>query len=286
MNRLRGQVESLTQIATSAEDAWNSTQLRHGHRAAGSGGGGDAKHKSQFCIHGTLKLGYTDGIDARLQTNNYVDIRAAMVDCCMKPTKAKAMEHTKQSSSGYMLIERSFDDTPSHQAFGQLAEIVAPSARYILPRRHRQLAGKSLASYKELMKLGIPKAQHGILDILSESIVIDVDVGEYWQLLIPPLILLGKSSGHVFRALETALDGMFSQGALMQLDKDIVFVIDNADSASGNRKAMLLFGKTMDDNILYWANRCIVHQVHRCVIVVLENWRSCGPCMPSRTHCA
>ena len=92
----------------------------------------------------------------------------------------------------------------------------------------------------------------------------------FWQLLGPPRIMLGKTAGHVHEALETTLNALWSSEKLQALGKAIVFIADTGDSASANRKAMLFFGKHAGERVLCVAGRCLVHQLFRGVVTILE----------------
>ena len=64
----------------------------------------------------------------------------------------------------------------------------------------------------------------------------------------------------------------------------MVFLSDVADSASTNRKCMHVMGKALPDNVLYWPQRCIIHQVFRCIdaasaLHLVESIKSAG-CLP------
>jgi hypothetical protein len=100
--------------------------------------------------------------------------------------------------------------------------------------------------------------------------MIDLGRGEKYDVRCPPRIMLGKKAGNLYRALQTSLGGQFSNEALLQFGKQLVLLIDNGDSASSNRKAMLYLGGQLASSVLHFSNRCVVHQLFRSIVVVLE----------------
>lgn len=91
------------------------------------------------------------------------------------------------------------------------------------------------------MSLGAPIAQHGVVDMFIETVTIEVSPTEHIEVLVPARVLLGKKAGYVVRALEIAIDAL-SLRALQKLDR-VILLVDNADSASSNRKAMHYLSK-------------------------------------------
>ena len=128
----------------------------------------------------------------------------------------------------------------------------------------------SFAEYRDLVKFGIPPAQHGIVDMFAMHMMVEHAPGGKFEVVVPPRILLGKSAGFIYRALESALDWAWSLAALDSMDVEVILLLDNADSASQMRKAMLWLGKHASAKTLHIANRCAVHQIFRCIVVVLE----------------
>ena len=171
-----------------------------------------------------------------------------------------------------LFLERDFDDAPTHLKFGHLCEELQPHVRYVVPHRWRGLlGGQSLATYNQLMKVGVNPAQHGVMDIFSQHLTIEYAAGEHIAVLIPPCVLLGKTAGHIYNALHQALGTEFDVEKLRTLSETtLILLIDNADSAASNRKAMLFAARAYGANVLYFPNRCLVHQLFRGTIVILE----------------
>ena len=253
------------------QKAWNSTQLRHGDTSAVAAiaPGSTVKHNLQFSVEGVLRTAFDFGHDKRKPTRKLIDMRAAVSSCALELQKQKADEIIAKAS--FLFIERSFDDTPLDCPFGLLSEFLTPVARYVVPYQYRDLLGKSYASYKEVLSVGIPpRMRHGVVDVFQESITVDAGSGMHFHLLAPPRVMLGKKAGHVFRALQSTLDSYLSVEALAALGKLVIILVLNGDSASSNRKAMLYFARSASSNTFVFSNRCIVHQLFRAVITVLE----------------
>ena len=255
-------------MVTPFEKSWGSTQLHHGDTAAAASGT-TAKHNMQFSVEGILRTAFDFGLDKRKPTKHMVDIRAAVASCALERQRQIADEII--ANAGFLFIERSFDDTPLDCPFGLLSEYLTPVARYVVPYQYRDLLGKSYASYSEVLSVGIPpRMRHGVVDIFQESITVDAGAGKHFHLLAPPRVLLGKKAGHIFRALQSTLDSYLSVEALAALGKTVIILVLNGDSASSNRKAMLYFARSASSSTLVFSSRCIVHQLFRAVITVLE----------------
>lgn len=238
IKQLRCQNERLGRDARAAKSAWNSTQLHVGDEAAGTRD--TAVHKNQFSLSGMLRLAFDDSLDARCPSKAYVDVRGAVVHCSLQQ-QSDCIRKALDTDCPWLFIERSWDDTPCHMAFGQLSEAVAPSARFVLPLNEREKIGKGLASFKDCLKFGIPLAQHGVVDVFAQTCVVEAGPGLLFEAVVPARVLLGKTAGHVHRAVQTALDGQFNSVALAKLAKNLILLIDNADSAASNRKAMFFW---------------------------------------------
>ena len=251
--------------------AWGSTQLHLGDEALRTAQDRQVKHKLQFSAHGALKLAYSDSIDSKGASKSHVPIRAAVTACILQQqNEIIEQQVAKDSGSGYLFIERSFDDTPAHLSFGQLAEVIAPIAKYAVPSRFKELAGKSFAECKEVMVLGVPAAQHGVLDLFVEQITVEYGPGRKTHIMIPPRIMLGKKAGYVYNALQTTAGGAWSLEKLSAMTDKFILMVHNGDSASSNRKAMLYIGKESPSHVLCVANRCLIHQLFRSISVVLN----------------
>lgn len=252
-----------------AKSAWNSTRTNFGEKVSD---GQTIKHKTQFDPHGALKLAFSNSLDSRLATKSYLEARAMVVHALLasQASSVASLLDNTAARSKYLFLERSWDDTPIHVSFGQLAEQIAPFAKYVVPGLHRAGVGRSLVSYDDCMSRGIPMAQHGIADVFAEHVVMESSPGEAVKVLVPIRIMLGKTAGHIFNALQTTLRSSWSHDSLSQLDRELILVVDSADSASANRKAVMYFGKHAPENALCFGNRCSVHQLQRCLFAVLE----------------
>ena len=265
-------IGKLEKRSASCAAAWNSTQLKHGDRALLAEDGTCATHPEQFASHNAIKLGYTDSLDARLPSKQYLQVRALLVHCSLKlqhDIHLSAVKNVLSEPAGFLFIERSFDTTPVHLSFGHLAEQLRPHARYIVPRRWRDHLGQVLATYEDLIRFGVKPSQHGVLDVMVQHMVIEHGGGRV-EVLMPARVMFGPQAGHTYVALQSALGYAWSTEALSALHKVIVILADNGDSASSNRKAMLFLGKHAGARIIYIANRCLVHQLFRGVVTILE----------------
>jgi hypothetical protein len=132
-------------------------------------------------------------------------------------------------------------------------------------------------SPQDLLTLGTRKADNGIADVMVQSINVQHGHGKTLQLLVPPRVMRGKTASHIFSALEGALDGDWSLATLQAQTAEgkLVLLVDVADSASANSKAMQFIGSSLgqglgNDLILYWPQRCAIHQVFRGMVSILE----------------
>ena len=156
------------------ERAWNSTQLSVGNFA---GVDTQVKHKSQFDLHGAMALAFSNSLDKRLASTHYMAARSLVHHCAICEQKAVIKAQIVSSSAGYLFLERSCDDTPVPVAFGQLAEKIAPFAKFIVPAQKRESVGKALVNYQESTHFGVPVSQHGILDIFQMRLCLDFGPG-------------------------------------------------------------------------------------------------------------
>ena len=187
-----------------------------------------------------MKFAFSNSLDKRLASTYYIAARASVHHCALVEQKALITSKVASASAGYLFLERCYDDTPVPLAFGQLAEKIAPFARFIVPIHMRESVGKALVNYQECTHYGVPVAQHGILDIFQQRVCLDFGPGEHVEALVPARILLGKSAGHVFNAVQSALGHAWSIEKLAELAKDIILVVDCADSDSTNRNLFCL----------------------------------------------
>ena len=197
-------------------------------------------------------------------------VRAAVSSCFAEKQDEIVKHRLSNDCSDYLFAERSFDDTPAHLSFGMLSEFIAPIAKYVVPAKYRDMVGKSFADYKQIMALGIPAAQHGILDIFAERLVVEYGCGSVVEVMLPPRVMMGKKAGHIYRALQTSAGGSWSIEEFNAMSGNIIILVYNGDSASSNRKSLLYFGKVAAHHVWVFANRCLIHQPFRSVSVVLE----------------
>ena len=127
----------------------------------------------------------------------YIEARAAVHHCAIVAQEALVQAQIASSSAGYLFIERSYDDTPVALSLGQLAEKIAPFAKFIVPAHMRESIGKAILDYQECTHFGVPIAQHGILDIFQQRFCCDFGPGQHVEVIVPARVMLGKSAGHV-----------------------------------------------------------------------------------------
>ena len=87
---------------------------------------------------------------------------------------------------------------------------------------------------------------------MAQFMSVEWSPGEHAEVVIPARIMLGKSAGHIFRALQTADKSAWSLEALAALDCEVILIVDNGDSASPNRKAMLFPGRLQQVTSCVW----------------------------------
>ena len=64
-----------------------------------------------------------------------------------------------------------------HVGFGHLAELIAPTARYVVPGEVAAMLGRPLCSCQECMLYGVPRAQHGVVGVLAQAMSCQRDEG-------------------------------------------------------------------------------------------------------------
>eukprot|EP00959_Pyramimonas_sp_CCMP1952_P134053 2804269-Pyramimonas_sp.AAC.1 len=68
-----------------------------------------------------------------------------------------------------MFLERAYDDTPVHLAFGLASDLLRPHVKFIVPRHLRGgSGGAATVSYADALKLGLQTSQHGVMDIVNQ----------------------------------------------------------------------------------------------------------------------
>ena len=69
--------------------------------------------------------------------------------------------------TGWLHIERSFDETPVHLAFGELADVIAGAAKYFIPldMRAKGIVTQATGSLELCRKYGITIGSHGVVDL-------------------------------------------------------------------------------------------------------------------------
>ena len=115
--------------------------------------------------------------------------------------------------------------------------------------------GQAVVDPAKLLQLGVPPAQHGIVDIVATKLVVELAEGDHVEVLVPPRLILGKRAGHIFHAVTSTACHDRSMEKLKTLVDVLILVVDNADSATANRKSMMYFGKNCGPNTLYFPNR-------------------------------
>ena len=114
------------------------------------------------------------------------------------------------------------------------------------------------------------RGQVGVTDVMVHNMTVVVNTRPF-QMLVPPTVLKGKSSAQLVGALEDALNGHWSLAKLRGLPHDLIFLQDVGDSAGSNRKAMAWMSEnTKKASLLYWLQRCMVHQLFRGLAKVLN----------------
>eukprot|EP00959_Pyramimonas_sp_CCMP1952_P371885 7787567-Pyramimonas_sp.AAC.1 len=99
-----------------------------------------------------------------------LDVRSCVFHSACEAQRRQARE--LMSKGDFLFVERSFDDTPAHLSFGNMSEMLRPHVRYIVPRAHRGLVGKAMASHSELCRFNLPRVQHGSMDIMSQNLIV------------------------------------------------------------------------------------------------------------------
>ena len=105
--------------------------------------------------------------------------------------------------------------------FGHLAEFLRPHARYVVPNKFRDTLGKTLATQNEMLALGLPTSQHGVMDIFVQHMLVQYSTGQHLVLVAPPRVMLGKTAGHILNTIDSVLGSRWSLQRFAEMDKFI-----------------------------------------------------------------
>ena len=70
--------------------------------------------------------------------------------------------------------------------------------------------------------------------------------------------------------MQSAVNHAWPIEKLTEIGKEIIILVDCADSASANRKAALYAAARSHRKVLCFAARCMVHQLFRTMVTILE----------------
>ena len=245
-----------------------------------SGNSAPQQRVTGFTVSGVFKLAFSEESSKRRRAScKYIDARACVSDAALAAEQAIVAKRLA-AKPPWLYIERCFDETPVHLAFGDLTEVIAPAAMYYVPAgAHRDLLGKPLCSFKESTTYGIKRGRHGIVDVMEMTVAVCFGQGQGMQLTSPPRIMAGKSANHVLAALDTVLGSQWSVEQLRSLASEVPLVLltDVADSAAANRKALHVLSQELPKNVLHWAQRCSIHQMFRSIVTVLKRLSVMNP---------
>jgi hypothetical protein len=178
-----------------------------------------------------------------------------------------------QDHGKWMFLERGWDETPLHVDFGHLSEDIAPFARFFVSGNAAAYLGKTLASWSDTLSLGLPRASHGVVEICVQTLTVQFGPGHGYSLPLPLRVMSGKTSNHVFEALQTLAGGKWDIEALLASPCELLLLIDLADSASSNRKCTAFVAEQLrGSKVLYWPQRCMIHQTFRGAVRVLKRF--------------
>jgi len=106
---------------------------------------------------------------------------------------------------------------------------------------------------------------------MAQSMTVAQGDGRCFSLALPARIMSGKCANSVLESLETILNGSWALEQIKASGKQLILLVDVADSATANRKAMNFIGQSLaGSQVLYWPHRCGVHQSFRAVVRVLQ----------------
>ena len=178
-------------------------------------------------------------------------------------------ELIKSGQAQGLIITNGWDCTPSFLKFGQLTEVVAPRARYLVKAevengRHVWKA-VSAEAFKELGKRALPHS--GVLELMAQRTALHVINRDCTyreqEVIVPPRVLQnGKSS----TLLEATDKNGFNIASLNAMAEHCYTILsENPDKASSNRRLMAFKGVSLSNKVLYDKSFCSVHGVHRIV---------------------
>eukprot|EP00974_Lingulodinium_polyedra_P030638 2949479-Lingulodinium_polyedra.AAC.1 len=119
-----------------------------------------------------MKLAFSLQSASLMTTNRYVDARACMVSARLSGQRDLAERRFSETTHvRWAFVQRCWDETPVHLEFGNLAEVLAPYARYVVPPHLRaQFGDRITAPASQLGAFGVKFGRHGIVDLLVQTI--------------------------------------------------------------------------------------------------------------------
>ena len=112
-----------------------------------------------------IKMAFSTAVGVLQASHRAVGARAVVMHAALALQERAAATAVAESKARWLLLQREFNETPVHVGFGHLAELIAPTARYAVPGEVAAMLGRPLCSYQECMLYGVPRTQHGVVDV-------------------------------------------------------------------------------------------------------------------------
>eukprot|EP00959_Pyramimonas_sp_CCMP1952_P273350 5713406-Pyramimonas_sp.AAC.1 len=218
-------------------------------------------------------MAFSDQAVKHQQSTRQLDARGLVADAALSISNREMHAALAADPARWLVVQRSYDETPMKFMLGALAEELAPHARYIVPAHLRPVVGSPLMDWNALLQFGVTPGQKAIVDIFAFAM--DIVSGDVRLAAESPCrVLKGKKAGHVHRAVTSAFDGKWDELLEAFPDKELVLLVDVSDSASSNRKQQSYQQFLLESRpgALCAPVRCSVHQLFRSLVVVIKRY--------------
>ena len=271
-------------------DAWDIRVLREGDRAQRHDGkedvlGDDAHettsttlHPNQYTPDGVLREVFTH-IGRSTETKG---IEGTAHSLGMSTVVAAVAKEAQQDAFAIIddkpfVLIRGYDLTPLRVQFGVLQQLLAPSARYLIPednqvsRKPIRWKSVSLSEYQQWKGIGKNRLPHkGVVELMAQRATVGQPDGESWRhdvFLVPPRFCEKGNSTCIFNGVDDAVPKM-SAGSIQERATQVRFgiVAEIADAAGPNTRKQLETFRLLPNNILGFRGVCASHRIHLVVV--------------------
>ena len=181
------------------------------------------------------------------------------------------------------------DATPSLLQFGQMEEVLAPHARYIIaePQDNGEVKWRAVPLHVFRQYCPTGTLRSGVLEVLGQQVFIATTrpslegVEAHRTVIVPPMILQAGNSNCVSNAggQATCLLDLETLPEVCSRVK-YVFLSEFPDEVAANRRQMAYWQQQLEPvpNILISTGACVMHKLHRITVKATKEDDLCGHC--------